>query len=39
VIYLVHDDPRQIASDIETIRRWEARGLLYGVQPATAVAI
>ncbi|HWA42668.1 MAG TPA: ATP-grasp domain-containing protein [Hypericibacter adhaerens] len=39
VIYLVHDDPRQIASDIETIRRWEARGLLYDVQPATAVAI
>jgi biotin carboxylase len=38
VIYLVHDDPRQIAADIETVRRWERRNALYDVAPLTAVA-
>ncbi len=37
VVYLVHDDPDQIASDIETFRAWEKRGELYGVRSADAL--
>jgi biotin carboxylase len=33
VVYLVHDDRSQIASDIEAIRAWEKRGELYDVAP------
>lgn len=38
VIYLVHDDPGQIASDIDTIRFWEAGGALYDIEPCSAAA-
>lgn len=31
VIYLVHDDPYQILSDIDTFRTWEKCGMLYAL--------
>ncbi|MBN8872163.1 MAG: ATP-grasp domain-containing protein [Rhodospirillales bacterium] len=39
VIYLVHDDAGQIASDIETIRCWEQAGALYAVTPSRPLAL
>lgn len=38
VIYLVHDDPGQIAADIETIRFWEAAGALYAIEARASAA-
>ncbi|WP_181832920.1 ATP-grasp domain-containing protein [Bosea caraganae] len=38
MVYLVHDDLRQISADIKTIRLWEARGELYDVAPCRAAA-
>jgi biotin carboxylase len=37
VIYLVHDDPHQIARDIETIRSWESKGALYAIERTDAL--
>ncbi|HEY3599782.1 MAG TPA: ATP-grasp domain-containing protein [Paraburkholderia sp.] len=34
VVYLVHDDPAQIAADIQQFRAWDAAGRLYAVMPA-----
>jgi hypothetical protein len=31
VVYLIHDDPRQIAADVRTIRAWEKQRALYDV--------
>jgi hypothetical protein len=31
VVYLIHDDPHQIAADIDVIRTWEQRGELYAL--------
>jgi len=36
VVYLIHDDAKQIAADIEMFRSWEKQGALYGLDPATA---
>ncbi len=38
VIYLIHDDPDQIAADIRAIRSWERRGELYGLAPIRETA-
>jgi len=32
IVYLVHDDATQIERDIDTFRRWESNGQLYGVR-------
>jgi hypothetical protein len=37
VVYLVHDDRRQIEADIRTFRAWEQDGLLYGLTPVGAM--
>jgi hypothetical protein len=34
VVYLIHDDAKQIAADIATFRAWERQGALYGLDPA-----
>ena len=31
VVYLIHDDPRQIGADVTQFRFWESRGELYGL--------
>ncbi len=31
VVYLIHDDPHQIAADIDLIREWEQHGELYAL--------
>ncbi|MBS0234690.1 MAG: ATP-grasp domain-containing protein [Proteobacteria bacterium] len=36
MIYLVHDNPGQIAADIETVRIWESRGALYDIETDVA---
>lgn len=38
IIYLIADDPGQIAGDIETIRQWEKRNQLYDIAPLCAAA-
>jgi ATP-grasp domain-containing protein len=38
VVYLVHDDPDQIASDIDSFRTWERRGQLYDLEPIATKA-
>jgi hypothetical protein len=36
VVYLVHDDPRQIEADLRQLREWEAEGELYAVSPVAS---
>lgn len=38
VVYLVHEDPDQIGSDIEIFRTWERRGELYDLAPLAETA-
>lgn len=38
VVYLVHDDPKQVRTDIATFRDWEKRGELYDVFGIRAMA-
>jgi ATP-grasp domain-containing protein len=38
VVYLVHEDPDQIASDIDSFRAWERRGELYELAPIAETA-
>jgi hypothetical protein len=35
VVYLVHDDPKQIEADLRQFREWEAAGELYALDPVT----
>ncbi len=37
VVYLIHDERRQIEADIATFREWESEGLLYGLAPLGAL--
>ncbi len=35
VVYLVHDDSKQIDADLQQFREWEAAGELYAIGPVT----
>jgi hypothetical protein len=35
VVYLVHDDPKQIEADLRQFREWESAGELYALDPVT----